>query len=203
MAFSKDLGLSLALVAMSSLSAMPPAASPPASIIPATTGTALDGHAVSLPRDLSPHATILILGFTKHSQDPTTAWEKAVRASLSGPGIDYLDMPFLEDAPRFVRPMILRGIQKQVPDIVKAHFVPLTSGETAWKQAAAFNPTTPDAAYVLLVDRRGAILWKTREPWSPALFDQLSHATRDLVAHESASPQTPHTTAPAQPSVNP
>jgi hypothetical protein len=176
MAFSKHLGLSLALFALPLIAASPIAA------IPATTGTSLDGHAVSLPRDLAPRATIFILGFSKHSQDPTTTWEKAVRSSLSGPGINYFDMPFLEDAPRFVRPMILRGIQKQVPDIVKPHFIPLTTGQAAWKQAAAFSADAPDAAYVLLVDRSGTILWQTHAPYSTAIFDELDHATRQLPA---------------------
>lgn len=151
-----------------------------AASIPSTTGTALDGHTVTLPRDLSPHATILILGFTEHSKDTTTTWEKAIRASLSAPGIDYFDMPFLEDAPTFVRPLILRSIRKQVPDVLKPRFVPLTAGESAWKQAAQFNPAAPDAAYVLLVDNTGAIRWQTHDPFSPTLFTQLSSAARSL-----------------------
>jgi hypothetical protein len=155
-----------------------------AATIPAANGTALDGHSVALPRDLSGGATILILGFTQHSQDATTAWEKPVRASLAGPRPDiaFYDMPFLQDAPSLVRPLIVRAIRKQVPDALQPRFVPLTSGETAWKQAAGFNPAASDAAYVLLVDRNGNIRWQTHEPYSQARFDQLAEAARSLAA---------------------
>jgi hypothetical protein len=151
--------------------------------IPPATGTALDGHTVSLPRDLSPRATILILGFSRNSQDTTTAWEKPVRTSLASPDIGFFDMPFLEDAPSFIRPLILRAIRKQVPDALKPRFVPLTAGEAAWKQAAGFTPTAPDAAYVLLVDHSGRILWQTHEPFSQPRYDQLSAAARALAGN--------------------
>jgi len=150
--------------------------------IPATTGTALDGHAVSLPHDLTGRATILIIGFTQHSQDPTTAWEQPVRKTLAGPGIAYFDMPFLQDAPSLLRPLILRGIRKQVPDVLKPRFVPLITGEAAWKQTAGFTAAAPDAAYVLLVDSTGNIRWQTHEPYSPALFEQLAQAARAIAA---------------------
>jgi hypothetical protein len=151
-----------------------------AASIPNTVGTTLDGQSIVLPRDLAPQATILILGFSQHSQDATTAWEKAVRASLSGPGITYFDIPFLEDAPRFVRPMILHAIRKQVPDIVKPRFLPLTSNEAAWKQAAGYADSAPDDAYVVLVDRSGSVRWHTHDACSPATMAQLTQSARAL-----------------------
>jgi hypothetical protein len=166
-----------------SLLALNPAlrASPPGTIPPAS-GTALDGHSVSLPRDLAPRATVLILGFSQHSADATTAWEKPVRSALAGPAISFYDMPFLEDAPSLVRPIIVHAIRKQVPDAVRPHFLPLTSGESAWKQTSGFTSAAPDAAYVLLVDRNGNVLWQTHEPFSQARFDQLAEAARSLAA---------------------
>jgi len=158
-----------------------------ASTIPPATGTALDGHTVMLPRDLPGHATVLILGFSQHSADTTTTWEKQVRAALvtaSGPKTDiaFYDMPFLEDAPSLIRPFIIRSIRKQVPDVVKPNFVPLTSGQSAWKQASGFTSSAPDAAYVLLVDKAGTIRWQTHEPYSEALFAQLAQAAHAIAA---------------------
>ena len=153
-----------------------------AATIPTASGTALDGHTVVLPRDLNSPATILILGFTQHSADSTTAWEKPIRASLAATAINYFDIPFLEDAPSFIRPMIIRSIRKQVPEALRPHFVPLTSRESAWKQISGFTPTASDAAYVLLVDRNGNVRWQTHEAFTPARFDELATATRKLVA---------------------
>ena len=170
--------LSLRAASLLLLSAVPAFA---ANTIPSATGTALDGHAISLPRDLHGRATVLILGFSQHSADATTAWEKTVRNSFaSTPAISYYDMPFLEDAPSLLRPMILRSIRKQVPDFLKPNFVPLTSGEAAWKQTSGFTSAAPDAAYVLLVDKSGHVRWQTHEACSPTLFDQLTQAAQKL-----------------------
>lgn len=154
-----------------------------AATIPPSTSTALDGHTLALPRDLPARATILILGFSQHSAATTTAWEKPIRSSLAAaPAIGYLDMPCLEDAPAFIRPLILRSIRKQIPDALRPNFLPLTSNEAAWKQLTHFSPSAPDAAYILLVDRSGTIRWQTHEPFTPTLFADLSTAARNLAA---------------------
>lgn len=154
-----------------------------ATTIPASSGTALDGHSISLPRDLVGRATVLILGFTQHSADATTAWEKPVRTTLATtPAIGFYDMPFLEDAPSLIRPLIVRSIRKQVPDALKPNFVPLTSGQTQWKQLTGYTKDAPDAAYVLLVDHNGQVLWQTHEAFTPARFNELATAAHKLAA---------------------
>jgi hypothetical protein len=158
-------------------------------VIPPAQGTALNGRPILLPRDLPGRASILILGFSQHSADSTTTWEKSVHTNLASantpgaPGaIGFLDMPFLEDAPSLIRPLIVRSIRKQVPDPVRPWFVPLTSGEAAWKQLTGFTSTAPDAAYILLVDRNGQVRWQTHDAFSPARFDELATAARNLAA---------------------
>jgi hypothetical protein len=162
---------------------------PSPTIIPPAQGTALNGRAVTLPRDLPGRASILILGFSQHSADSTTAWEKPVHnnlASANTPGapaaIGFLDMPFLEEAPSIIRPIIVRSIRKQVPDPVRPWFVPLTSGEAAWKHLTGFTSSAPDAAYVLLVDRNGQVRWQTHEAFSQTRFEELATAARQLAA---------------------
>jgi hypothetical protein len=164
------------LLAAALLLALPAAAV----TIPGTTAPALDGHTVTLPPTAP--ATILILGFSRTSADTTTAWEKPIRSSLATPAIDFYDIPFLQDAPAFIRPLILRNIRKQVPDPLKPHFLPLTSNQSAWKQIANFTPSAPDAAYILLIDRTGTVRWQTHEPFTPAQFSQLATAARSLAA---------------------
>jgi hypothetical protein len=158
-------------------------AAAPVATIPASTGTALDGRTISLPRDLPGRATVLILGFSRNSADFTTAWEKPVRTTLAvNPSIGFYDIPFLEDAPSFIRPFILRSIRKQVPDALKPNFVPLTSGQSSWKHLTGFTSAAPDAAYILLVDHSGQVLWQTHDPFTPARFEELASAARRLAA---------------------
>jgi hypothetical protein len=173
----------LVSILMAALVVLPSAAAaaPGTQSIPPLQGTALDGHAVALPRDLPGRANVLILGFSQHSQDTTTAWEQPVRSSLANtPAIGFYDMPCLEDAPSFIRPIIVRSIRKKVPDPLKPWFVPMTSGEAAWKHLVGYTDQAPDAAYVLLVDRNGNVRWQTHEPFSPARFNELAAVARKL-----------------------
>jgi hypothetical protein len=151
--------------------------------IPATQATALAGQAVSLPRDLSGRATVLILGFGRHSQDATTAWEKPTRTQLARPGaIDFYDMAMLAEIPSFVRPFVLRAIRHAVPDVLKPNFLPLFDGEDSWKRAAGYDSNQPEAAYLLLVDRTGRIQWATHAPYTDAGFAELRHRAEALAA---------------------
>ena len=168
------------LFAATLLFAVPPQAHAAALAIPITRGTALDGHAVSLPQDLK-QATILILGFSRNSADATTAWEKAVHASLAA---SYFDMPMLASAPAFVRPIIVHSIRKQVPNPIWPNFMPLTSDESEWKQAAGFSPAAPDAAYIILVDRTGAVHWQTHDALTAEKLAQLAAVFHKLNAEE-------------------
>jgi hypothetical protein len=149
--------------------------------IPATQAVALDGHPVSLPRDLPGRATILILGFGRHSKDATTAWEIPVRTRLAQtPAIGFYDMAMISEVPGFMRGMVLRAIKHDVPDVLKPNFLPLTDGEDAWKQAAGYAKDQPEAAYVLLVDHDGRVVWTTHAAYSDSGFAELGQRARRL-----------------------
>ncbi len=157
------------------------ASSVQAQAIPVTQATALDGHNVTLPQDLSNPATVLIVGFGRHSANATTAWEKPVRQQLAQPGhIGFYDMAMLAEVPGFVRPMVLRAVKHDVPDVLKPNFLPLTGQEDAWKQVAGYANDQPEAAYVLLVDRSGKVRWSTHATFTPAGFAELTKQAHDL-----------------------
>ena len=150
-------------------------ARPTADNIPLTRAVAFDGHAVELPRDLPGTATVLVLGFTRSSEGATTVWGTKVRRELvRPPAIDAFAMPMLAEIPAFLRGLVIRSIRHKVPDIERPNFVPLTSDEDAWKQLAGFVPDASDAAYVLLVDRKGAVRWRTHAECTAETFAQLS-----------------------------
>ncbi len=150
-----------------------------AEAIPAARATALDGHAVEFPRDLR-DATILIVGFSQNSANQTTPWERQVRSGLAASNIGFYDMAMLASVPGFVRGLVIRSIRKKVPEVLQPNFLPLTQDEGAWKQAAGFTKDAPDAAYVLLVDKRGDVRWSTHEAWSQNSFARLASEAHKL-----------------------
>lgn len=183
-----------ALLAAALLSAAPAQASGPLQHgygphIPSTQATALDGHTIRLPGNLPGRATVLILGFGRHSAEATTAWEKPVRTQLAQvPGIGFYDMAMLAEIPSFVRPLVLRSVRKQVPDVLKPNFLPLFDHENDWKQVAGYTAGQPEAAYVLLVDASGIVRWSTHEAFSPAGFSHLRELAQQL--SENSQPGT-------------
>ena len=151
--------------------------------IPAAQVTTLDGHTVSLPRQLPGRATVLIVGFGRRSQSATTAWEKPVRLQLAHtPAIGFYDLAMLAEIPSFVRPLVLRGIHHTVPDVLKPNFIPLTDQEDAWKRVSGYAPDQPEAAYVLVVDRSGIVRWSTHAAFTAAEFGQLSQAAQQVAS---------------------
>lgn len=158
------------------------AAAQVAHAIPRTETYTLTGQKLSLPSDLRERATILILGFGRHSQDATTAWERPVRLQLARLNlIQFYDMAMIAEVPSIMRSWVIRAIKHKVPEVVQPNFVPLTDDETEWKQAAGYSDGQSEAAYVMLVDRAGHIVWSTHEPFSPGLFAELRQRSELLV----------------------
>ena len=151
--------------------------------IPATQATALDGHSVNLPSQLPGRATVFIVGFGRHSQNATTAWEKPVRLQLAHPpAIGFYDVAMIAEVPSFMRSFVLRAIKHDVPDVLKPNFLPLTEREDDWRRVAGYTPNQPEAAYVLLVDAAGKVRWSTHEAFTPAGFAQLTQAAQQLAS---------------------
>ena len=160
-------------------------AEPNPATIPAVETTTLDGHALVLPRGLPARATVLIIGFGRHSQDATTAWEKPVRLQLAHlPAIGFYDMAMIAEVPGFARGFVLHSIRKAVPDVLKPNFVPLVDHEDDWKHASGYLSNQSEAAYVLLVDRTGRIRWSTHAAYTSEGFAHLTEAAQQLASEK-------------------
>ncbi len=152
-----------------------------AAALPPTPVTTLDGRSLQLPQELPAHATVLIIGFGRHSQEATTAWEKAVRLQLvRPPAIGFYDVAVIAEVPGFLRSFVIGRIRKAVPDVLKPNFFPLTEKEDEWKRFAGYTPDQPEAAYVVLVDGTGEARWSTHAAFTQAGFTQLTQAAQQL-----------------------
>jgi hypothetical protein len=74
------------------------------------------------------------------------------------PRVAFYDAAVLEDAPRFVRGMIVHGIKSAVLPERFDRFLVIYNHEKELKQAAAF--LNPDGAYVLRLDAAGNVVWR-------------------------------------------
>ena len=121
--------------------------------LPTLETESLAGRKVVLPDAAKGHPAVLVIGFTHASQNQMKPWSTSLE-----PDFPTYSIAVLEDAPRLVRPMAVAGMKSGVAQDQRPRYLVLTHREKELKAAAAF--TTADDAYLLLLDRDGAIRWR-------------------------------------------
>ncbi len=127
--------------------------------LPVTHAETLSGKAVTLPAP--DHAqTLLIAGFSKASSDAVKAWWlQATDICRAHPAVACYEAAVIEDAPSFIRGMIVGSMKRGMEADRRDTFVPITQNEAALKQALSFK--APDDAYLGIFDKTGKLLWRT------------------------------------------
>lgn len=140
-----------------------------AATLPTVEGETLAGIKLSLPLALKGRTALLVIGFTKDSQKQSEAWTKRLKTDL--PALDTWSIVDLEDAPRLIRPMIMKAMRSATPKPRQDHFLILTKGGKALKLAT--SAANNDDAYLVLLDAEGNITWQTHGPVSDAAIAPL------------------------------
>jgi len=150
------------------------------SIPPIKAKTLADAE-ITLPKPGSTQFLLLVLGFSHKSGDTCAPWDKRLLSDYhSDPRVSYYQLPVLQGAPSLVRPMILRGMRKDIPAEQQAHFLPILDHEDDWKKLVNFS--APDDPYILLSDPQGRVLWQTHGPLTNASYEALKSALSKFLA---------------------
>jgi predicted transcriptional regulator len=144
--------------------------------IPKTASESLAGDSVTLPDSIRGHVSVVIVGFSKSSQDAVKAWDVAARKQLGA--TDVYQVAVLEDAPSFVRGMIKHAMKGSTPADRQGHFLVVVKGEAELKKAAGFAEANDP--YVLLLDGSGEIRWRTHGAVSDAALKELADKVQGL-----------------------
>ena len=140
--------------------------------IPPVHGTTFGGQEISLPDALRGGVGILIVGFSQASRSEASDWGHRLADDPGRPaGLEYYEMPVLESVPRLLRGWVMKKIKESVSVRGQAHFLPVLDHEAEWKRVAGFGAA--DDAYVLLVDGRGKVRWKTQGGWSEQAYAEM------------------------------
>lgn len=137
-----------------------------AETFPALEGENLLGKKVALPEAVRGRTTVVVTGFTHAANGQMSAWGKRLEAEYQPWSIAVL-----EDAPRLVRGMAISGIKSGVAEGQRGRYVILTAHEKELKAAAGF--AVPNDAYVLVLDKDGAVKWTFHGPVTEAALAQL------------------------------
>ena len=147
--------------------------------LPRLEGRALNGENVALPDAARYRAMVLVFGFTHKSADQADAWGKRLAKDYaSHPEVAYFELPVLQSAPGFVRPMIVRGMRKGTPVSEQAHVLPLDKHEDELKKLVGYKEV--DDAYVVVANSEGKIMWQTHGGVTDAKYEELVRAVSAL-----------------------
>ena len=147
--------------------------------LPALEGKVLSGRAISLPDSTRTSAALLLLGFTYESRHDVEAWAERFRRDFAADsGIRCYEVPVIGGAARLARPFIDRGMRRGTPRDLHDRVITVYGGSKQWKRRVRYS--TPDAAYVLLVDRVGRLVWRARGPFDEEAFRALAARIRQL-----------------------
>ena len=157
-----------------------------AQTIPTVKAKALDNSEATLPPQGGQRPLILVVGFSRKSGQMCAAWGKRVAADFRNDSrLNYFQIPVLEDAPSFVRPMIVYGMRKGTPPEELPHMIPVYEHESEWKNAVRFS--NADDAYILLTDAQGHIIWQTHGAMNDSSYGELKSVVNKLVGGGAAS----------------
>ncbi len=145
--------------------------------LPKTDSESLAGQQVILPDSIRGHASVVIVGFSKSSQDAVKEWDTRARKQL-GAGFDVYQVAVLEDAPAFVRGMIKHAMKGSTPVDRQGHFLVVVKGEAELKKAAAFAEANDP--YVLLLDGSGEIRWRAHGAVTDSALRELADKVQGL-----------------------
>ena len=150
--------------------------------MPRIEGESFAGRKVVLPDAASGKVAVLILGFSKGSKGPTSAFGEKIGSKFgSQPGFELYQLPVLEDVPRLIRGMVISGIKRGVKENLRDHFVPIVQGEESLKKLVGYKEV--DDAYIIILDRSGQIAGQMHGAYGEAVYAQCEAQIQKLLGH--------------------
>ena len=105
---------------------------------------------------------VLVIGFTRESNESTRAWSERLDAALGFPDpppdvVPVYSIAVVEGAPRLVLGMMRRMMRRAIPEEQHERFLLVEREADAWRAIAADAEAADEAAHVLRLDASGRI----------------------------------------------
>lgn len=128
---------------------------------PAVSGFNLNRQEFTFPRDLAGELNILFVPFLQRQQLVVNTWIPfAQETEAAFPGVVYYELPTIDEMPTLSRMFVNEGMRAGIPDET-ARERTITLYIDTDKFMDATDILGKDEVHVLLVNRRGDILWRT------------------------------------------
>jgi hypothetical protein len=145
----------------------------PGDPFPRLRGSYLTGRRAELPAHAGGRVAVLALGFTYDSRLPVEAWAARFRERFAADSEAILyEIPMVGGIARVARRFIDGGMRRGTPLALQENVITVYGDTRSWKRRLGVD--LPDAAYLVLLDRRGRIAWMHRGDFSEESFARLA-----------------------------
>jgi hypothetical protein len=149
--------------------------------LPPLQGEFLSGRAAVLPQAAAGRVALLMLGFTYDSRFQVEAWAKRFRQDFgTKPGVTFFEVPMIGGMARMGKWFIDSGMRRGTPKADHENVITVYGGTDAWKQRVGFND--PKAAYLILIDPRGSVVWRSTGSLVEQRYSALSSEVSKLLS---------------------
>ena len=141
--------------------------------MPPLKGEFLTGRQALLPDAASGRVALLALGFTYNSRFAVEAWIGCFRKDFAdNPQVTFYEVPMIGGMARLGGWFIDRGMRRGTPTQDWGNVITVYGGTDLWKQRLGFQ--SPDAAYLVLLDRHGTVRWRHSGVFDEVAYKDLS-----------------------------
>jgi len=152
----------------------------PGAPMPALKGEFLTGQPAVLPGAASGRVALIALGFTYQSRFAVEEWVGRFRREFGDqPLVTFYEVPLIGGMARLGKWFIDSGMRKGTPRGDYEHVITVYGGTDSWKQRLGFQSS--NAAYLVLLDRRGVVRWLYRGQFDAEAYATLSQQVTMLL----------------------
>ena len=145
-------------------------------VFPTISAENLEGRALALPSDLEGEYNVLFIAFQRQQQADIDGWFPLVKQlAKEHPALAYYELPTLPRGNLLFRRWVNSGMRLGIPDKkMRQVTIPLYLNKEAFCEA--LNIQDEEQIHVLLVNRKGEVLWRAEGPFTEGMGQDLRHA---------------------------
>ena len=151
-------------------------------LFPTVEGSNLAGREYILPAGFEGELNIVALAFQMWHQDEVNTWMPLLeQMERQVPGLRAYELPVLRSMNRLSQWMIDQGMRGGIPDLAtRSRTITLYTDKERFRQALELP--NENHITILLVDRRGEVLWRTQGAYRPDTARELAAAVEQQLA---------------------
>ena len=149
--------------------------------LPTLKGEFLTGRPAVLPEAASGRAALLMLGFSYDSRFAVETWATRFRQDFGArTGVTFFEIPMIGGFATMGKWFIDRGMRGGTPEADRENVITVYGGIAPWKRRLGFQD--PSAAYLMLIDPGGTIVWRYAGGFDEGRYNSLSSELSKLLA---------------------